>query len=171
MPHRPPRRRTESGCREGVSGRASKCPQHLRAADHERPNATDRGYDSRWRKLRARFLQAHPWCRECLREGRKTRAQVVDHVIPKRSGGTDKWENLQALCASCHSRKTALLASPARKESQGVTAMMGRCLALRTDADRYRFTASRPGCLRDARRGDRGRVLARAIGQAALPCS
>lgn len=32
----------------------------------------------------------------------------VDHIVPKVDGGTDDMENLQTLCRSCHSRKTAL---------------------------------------------------------------
>ena len=68
-PTRAPRRCSQSGCRELVRSRALKCPQHLRAAERQRPNAGQRGYDGKWQKIRARFLQAHPYCRECLREG------------------------------------------------------------------------------------------------------
>jgi 5-methylcytosine-specific restriction protein A len=45
---------------------------------------------------------------QCHAEGRVTAAQHVDHVVPREQGGSDDWANLQALCASCHSRKTAL---------------------------------------------------------------
>lgn len=39
-------------------------------------------------------------------------ATEVDHIIPRSKGGTDIWENLQALCKSCHSKKT-------RRENSG----------------------------------------------------
>jgi len=41
-------------------------------------------------------------------DGRIEIATHVDHVVPRSAGGTDAWSNLQPLCASCHSRKTAL---------------------------------------------------------------
>jgi 5-methylcytosine-specific restriction protein A len=31
----------------------------------------------------------------------------VDHIVPKAHGGTDDSGNLQTLCRSCHSSKTA----------------------------------------------------------------
>ena len=30
----------------------------------------------------------------------------IDHIIPRRAGGTHHPDNLQVLCASCHARKT-----------------------------------------------------------------
>ena len=35
-------------------------------------------------------------------------ATEVDHIIPLRHGGGNKLENLQSLCKSCHSSKTAV---------------------------------------------------------------
>ena len=60
----------------------------------------------RWRKLRAAFLQQHPLCVYCRQMGRTTAANTVDHIRPH-SGENDPlcwdWNNLQALCGSCHS--------------------------------------------------------------------
>jgi len=64
-------------------------------------------HSSAWRKKRADYLIEHPFCVECNRSGRLTKATVVDHVIPIRMGGELLEDsNLQALCASCHTRKS-----------------------------------------------------------------
>jgi 5-methylcytosine-specific restriction endonuclease McrA len=39
-----------------------------------------RGYDGRWQRARAAFLQAHPMCVLCEAKGRATLATVVDHI-------------------------------------------------------------------------------------------
>lgn len=78
-----------------------------REQDKDRGTANQRGYDARWRKLRLMYLRAHPLCVVCARENRVTEATDVDHIIPKRDGGTDEESNLQSMCHSCHSRKTA----------------------------------------------------------------
>ena len=72
-----------------------------------RGSAASRGYDARWRRIRSRHLSQHPLCAHCLQNGRTEAAQHVDHIIPLRKGGTHAKGNLQSLCASCHSRKTA----------------------------------------------------------------
>ena len=60
--------------------------------------------------LRPAQLLREPYCRACARRGIKTKATVVDHVVPHEG----RWElfadpaNLQSLCKSCHDRKTAL---------------------------------------------------------------
>ncbi|MDP6619089.1 MAG: HNH endonuclease signature motif containing protein [Nitrospinota bacterium] len=48
-------------------------------------------------------LAREPICRICKRAP----SSEPDHMIPRRLGGEDTDENLQALCKSCHSRKTA----------------------------------------------------------------
>ena len=69
-----------------------------------RPNATERGYDNRWRKYRAKFIKDHPVCNNCGMP-----AKVVDHIQAHKGNEHLFWDvnNHQALCLSCHSRKTA----------------------------------------------------------------
>ena len=49
-----------------------------------RGNASERGYDGKWRSARALFLKKNPLCVKCREEGKLTAATVVDHVIPHR---------------------------------------------------------------------------------------
>lgn len=64
------------------------------------------GYDSQWRKLRNRRIDAEPLCRHCTDRGLVTPAVEVDHIKPKALGGLDEWDNTQSLCKSCHQEKT-----------------------------------------------------------------
>lgn len=74
----------------------------------QRPNANHRGYGMAWRMARKGYLDANPMCVECAEHGQSTIATVVDHIVPHRGNMTLFWdsENWQALCATCHNRKT-----------------------------------------------------------------
>lgn len=66
-------------------------------------------YRSRkWRKVRAEWIKIEPLCVHCLEEGKHTPGDVVDHVIPISVDPTLSLDgdNLQTLCAKCHSVKT-----------------------------------------------------------------
>jgi 5-methylcytosine-specific restriction enzyme A len=69
-----------------------------------RPNAAQRGYDSKWQNYRRRYLRENPSCRLCYQAGRLTRATVVDHIAPHKGDFTQFWarSNHQALCQTCH---------------------------------------------------------------------
>ena len=91
--------------------RNSYCDDHYRDVQREldsrRPNSTERGYDTEWRKTRAAFIKAHPYCQDeagCLAEA--TDVHHLDGLGPKGPQGHD-WANLQSLCHSHHSRITA----------------------------------------------------------------
>lgn len=94
------------------------CDKHQAIAETERKAIVDsrrgssasRGYDHRWRNARVRFLRVHPLCENCSRIDAPVAATVVDHKTPHRGDQYLFWNenNWQALCASCHSRKTVL---------------------------------------------------------------
>lgn len=104
MPRKPLTPCKHHGCPELTNNRF--CDKHKKL--YERKSANKRGYDSRWRKARARFLKTNPLCVQCLKDGRVVEATVVDHIIPHREDKKLFWDesNWQALCKSCHDKKT-----------------------------------------------------------------
>lgn len=91
------------GCRKPTRN-GSRCAPCARQAEAQRGSAAQRGYGSRWRKIRREVLELQPFCQVpgCVRL-----ASDVDHAIPRALGGSDDPENLQALCHAHHSQKTA----------------------------------------------------------------
>ena len=63
-----------------------------------------------WRKLSRVYLRRHPLCCECEKENILTSSVHCDHIVPitKDKSKALKWENLQALCLSCHNKKSAI---------------------------------------------------------------
>lgn len=60
---------------------------------------------SQWQKLRAQVLAQEPLCRDCHKRQIITPATDVDHISGDPSDNS--MDNLQPLCHSCHSIKTA----------------------------------------------------------------
>lgn len=92
------------------------CPEHKpasgwRTGGATKPSAkwhylyTDPRYG--WVQRRTRHLLAEPFCRECAKQGIRTYATDVDHVIPHK-GNPELFLHgeLQSLCHACHARKT-----------------------------------------------------------------
>jgi 5-methylcytosine-specific restriction enzyme A len=77
------------------------------ARDRGRPNATDRGYDHKWRRTRGRYLKHHETCEHPGCRAPATDVHHLDGQGPLGSAG-HKWDNLQALCHEHHSRLTAV---------------------------------------------------------------
>jgi Restriction endonuclease len=84
------------------------CDEHKVLHTSDRANSSKRGYDSRWRTARNKFLKANPLCVKCKEEGKLTKATVVDHIKPHRGDKNLFWDesNWQPLCKSCHDTKT-----------------------------------------------------------------
>ena len=78
-----------------------------RAEDKRRPNARQRGYDTRWQRTRAAYLAAFPICQHP--DGCLNPATDVDHIDgwgPNGPRGHD-FGNLRGYCHSHHSERTA----------------------------------------------------------------
>lgn len=93
----------------GQAERQQRRREAERACDARRGTSAARGYDGTWRKLRQVFIRQNPLCAMCMQQGRIVPAKEVDHIRPHRGDNALRmdWDNLQALCKPCHSRKTA----------------------------------------------------------------
>lgn len=104
MARRPKRPCAVPGCPALINS-GSYCEAHAKQRRQqrpdERPSAAARGYDRKWRRIAAAHKKAHPFCVIC-----GAPVEHTDHIIPRSQGGSDKWDNLQSLCHSCHSSKT-----------------------------------------------------------------
>ena len=113
MPSMPKRGCSVPGCPE-IAGDSGMCEYHRkkyrressrdRRWNEKRPNTSERGYGSRWQKIRKAYLSRNPICNKCERKGRTTAADTVHHIIDIKNGGTHNLDNLMALCRDCHER-------------------------------------------------------------------
>lgn len=105
MPNRAPKPCRKDKCPHLTSGRY--CLIHQADEDSggyaKREPASRRGYGQAWGKLSRRILMEEPICRMCQVRPSKQ----VDHIVSHSRGGTDERRNLQGVCWSCHSQKTA----------------------------------------------------------------
>jgi len=64
-------------------------------------SALSNGSSSQWRRIRERILRRDQrTCQRCGLEG-----DTVDHIIPRKLGGSDEDNNLQVLCRTCNFSK------------------------------------------------------------------
>ena len=110
MPRKPKRPCSFPGCPRLTEGRF--CEEHgkqenRRYEKYDRDPAVRRRYGRAWKRIRERYIAAHPLCEKCRERGRLTPAQEVHHILPLSRGGTHDDSNLMALCKPCHSEITA----------------------------------------------------------------
>lgn len=111
MPYKPKRPCSYPGCgRLAVS--EQHCGEHQKLMDkqynkYERDPASNKRYGRAWKRIRDRYIKAHPLCEECEKQGLIVPAEEVHHILPLSKGGSSYQDNLMALCKTCHSRITA----------------------------------------------------------------
>ena len=110
MPSKPKVPCRHPGCPELVPSGTKYCEKHRSLHPEEIRSAGIRGYGRLWQKARKLYLAAHPLCVQCMKEGRYTKATVVDHIKPHRGDEILFWnqDNWQSLCKPCHDKKTGL---------------------------------------------------------------
>lgn len=112
MPQKPMRPCSHPGC--GTLTKDGYCARHKPKRLHDRSTVAE---SWRWMyktdawlyDLRPTQLMREPFCRVCSQHGKRVIATEVDHVVDHKGDWqifTDRG-NLQSLCHSCHSRKTA----------------------------------------------------------------
>ena len=116
------------GCCAVVGDGSGYCAAHQadKAAMHRAYGQARKGRDaeeirfynsSAWKNVRRAFLVRHPLCEVCEGQGRVTPANVVDHRQPMKEGGERyDFDNLRALCVSCHNRITARQTNERRRD-------------------------------------------------------
>ena len=85
------------------------CEEHAKAEakryeKYDRDPAVRRRYGRAWKRIRDSYVQQHPLCEVCQKDGRLVAAEEVHHKVPLSEGGTHARDNLIALCKSCHAR-------------------------------------------------------------------
>ena len=110
MPRKPKRPCSYPGCPRLTDGRY--CDEHQKLTDKQynkyRRNPEHRKrYNRAWKRIRDRYIKAHPLCEECYKNNKLTSAEEVHHIIPLSKGGTHDDDNLMSLCKACHSSITA----------------------------------------------------------------
>ena len=108
MPMKPKVPCKHPGCPALIPSGTKYCKEHKALHPEEVRSAAGRGYNAAWRKASKQFLQAHPLCEECMKQGKYVKATVVDHVVPHRGDEKLFWDrsNWRALCKRCHDQKT-----------------------------------------------------------------
>lgn len=98
----------QCGCPNLVSYGNKYCDDHKSNHALDAKSTKAKGYNARWNKARLRYLKLNPLCVYCQSEGRLTKSTVVDHIKLHRGDQDLFWnqDNWQALCKSCHDRKT-----------------------------------------------------------------
>ena len=108
MPIKPQKPCSYPNCNKLVNIGVQYCSEHKKMVNKNyelnRETAVQRGYNTRWQKIRKMVLIRDTICRDC----NKNIATNVDHIIPFKNGGSNNLNNLIGLCHSCHSRKTAM---------------------------------------------------------------
>ena len=119
MPRRPDVPCAHPGCANLVPYGTRYCKEHQPLYPEEVRSASSRGYGRAWQKASKYFLVAHPFCEECMKQGKYVKATDVDHVIAHHGDMRLFWDssNWRALCHSCHSKKT-------RREDNGIPVYM-----------------------------------------------
>ena len=89
MPTKPKKPCGYPGCPKLTHDRY--CEEHTKVMNarynkYERPYDSSERYGAAWRRIRNRYIKAHPLCEECLKQERLTPSKEVHHIVPLEKG-------------------------------------------------------------------------------------
>ena len=107
MPFKPKVPCRHPGCNELIPAGHKYCEKHRAMHPEEVRSADGRGYNRAWQKASKAFLQKHPLCVVCMKEGRYIKATDVDHIIPHRDDDQFRQGRVHFFCSDVyvHNRK------------------------------------------------------------------
>lgn len=111
MPSKPKRPCRMNDCGRLCENGEQYCAEHKAVVNknynqyHRDPKSNKR-YGRAWKRIRDRYIKAHPLCEKCQKNDLIVAAEEVHHILPLSRGGDNKANNLISLCKSCHSRIT-----------------------------------------------------------------
>ena len=99
MPRKPKRLYSYPGCPKLTDARF--CEEHQRIENQRyekygRDPAAKRRYGRAWKRIRGRYMNAHPLCERCQREDRLVKAEQVHHIKPLAECGDHSENNLKS---------------------------------------------------------------------------
>lgn len=111
MPQRTSKRCRFKGCNQLTRDKSGYCEKHRKQTRQAKQQKYEHKslYNYRWQQARKLFLAANPLCVKCKDNGLVATATIVDHISPHKGDEVLFWDenNWQALCSTCHNRKTA----------------------------------------------------------------
>ena len=78
MPYRPKTPCHHPGCPELVEAGRLYCEKHLPLHPEVTRPAAKRGYNRRWQKARKSYLEAHPLCVQCAKQGKEVKTDTLN---------------------------------------------------------------------------------------------
>ena len=114
MPKKPKRPCRMTGCPNFAEDGELYCSSHKGADAREynryrRAPEANKRYGRAWKKIRDKYISAHPLCEDCMSRGIYRPAEEVHHKLPLADGGTNENCNLVSLCHSCHMKAHGVL--------------------------------------------------------------
>ena len=81
--------------------------QKIKTSKGRWPNKDPYYQTKEWKQIRAYKFQLNPLCEDCQDEGKTTPTHTIDHIVPRKQGGSDSIDNLRSRCKHHNAVKTA----------------------------------------------------------------
>ena len=134
---------TEKKSRDQRRSRRLFCLTECAAAGQKRRDTDMLRYGPGWKNRRAEIRKRDRGCRSCGARPKRLTELHVHHLVPFRFGGTNRSENLVALCETCH-HKIEAITTQVLESIQVEVSLDGPSLTITVEGEQ-RWPLSAPG--------------------------